>query len=470
MMNNIASAANKGRSTYLMEGWKTRINALESAAKAAGKTSTYERRLTLAYALNTTNDMRKFHESIQTPDAGLYKIFSLDLVGAVVQNILAPELVSMQPIENAVSQVLYLEYQYGTTKGSTVAGTAFADTRNFYASDSSYSSSNVVNEPITLVAGNSQSFKFVQAPPINPGSVEITLTLGGTAVTFTDNGAGALVSAVGGNTGTINYATGEVTLTTATAATAADSGVANYSYAITFVDSTASSVRIPEVTLKMRQIPMIAQPRRMKAVWSFDAQYILNKEYGGTNIEEIMNATVAGEIMHEIDEDVMNDLYRIANAGPEQTWSSVVPIGISMVDHYDTFKIAVDKCSARIYKATRKVRGNFLIGGVNIGTVCSSVRGFKAADVSNVNGPCFFGTLPNGVKVYLNPSFDDNVFVVGYKGSNMFDAGYILGMYMPVMTIPMMQLEDLAGRKGWAASYGKAVVNNRMYIRGRITE
>lgn len=468
-MANISAAANKGRSTYLMEGWKKRISALESAAKASGRSTSFERKLTLAYALNTTNEARKFHESIQTPDAGLYKIFSLDLVGAVVQNIIAPELVSMQPIENAVSQVLYLEYQYGTTKGDTVAGTAFADTRNFYATDSSYSSSNVVNEPVPLVAGTAQSFNLVQLPPINPGSVEITLTLGGTPITFTDNGAGALVSAIAGNSGTINYATGAVTLTTATAATAADSGVANYSYAITFVDATASSLRIPEVTLKMRQIPMIAQPRRMKAVWSFDAQYILNKEYGGTNIEEIMNATVAGEIMHEIDDDVMKDLYRVANAGPEQTWSDVVPFGISMVDHYDTFKIAVDKCGARIYKATRKVRGNWLVGGVNVGTVCSSVRGFKAADVSSVNGPCFFGTLPNGVKVYLNPNFDDDVFVVGYKGANMFDTGYILGMYMPVMTIPMMQLEDMAGRKGWAASYGKAVVNNRMYIRGRIT-
>ena len=161
--------------------------------------------------------------------------------------------------------------------------------------------------------------------------------------------------------------------------------------------------------------------------------------------------------------------YRAANAGPEQTWSDVVPTGISMIDQYNTFKIAVDKCCAKIYKATRKVRGNFLVGGVSVGTVCSSVVGFEAADVQNVNGPCYFGKLPNGVKVYINPDFDDDVFVVGYKGSNMFDTGYILGMYMPVVTVPMVQLEDLAGRKGWASSYGKAVVNNRMYIRGRIT-
>lgn len=376
----------------------------------------------------------------------------------------------MQPIDNAVSMVLYLEYQYGTTKGATQAGTAFADTRNFYQSDAMYSSSEVVDEPVTLVDGTSQSFKLAQLPPINPNTLELTITIAGNPVTLTDNGAGQLISPTAGNTGTINYATGEVVVTTATAVTAAtDSAVVSYSYAITYVDETASSLRIPEVTLKMKQIPMFAKPRRMKAVWSFESQYILNKEYGGTDMEEIMNVTVAGEIMHEIDSEVMTDLYRAANAGPEQTWSDVVPRGVSMTDHYDTFKIAVDKCCAKIYKATRKVRGNFLIGGVSVGTVCSSVRGFKAAENSSLSGPCFFGTLPNGVRVYLNPDFDDEVFVVGYKGDNMFDTGYILGMYMPVVTVPMVQLEDLAGRKGWAASYGKAVVNNRMYIRGRIT-
>ena len=466
-MNTALASTSNPRSKYLLEGWSSRIKKLEAAT---GKKNSLERNLTLAYTLNETKKQRDYHEAIQTPDAGLYKVFALDIVGAVVQNILAPELVSMQPLDNAVSMVLYLEYQYGTSKGATQAGTVFADTRNFYQSDAMYSSSEVVDEPITLVAGTAQSFKLAQLPPINPNTVEIVLTLAGTPVVLTDNGAGQLTSATAGTSGTINYATGEVSITTATAVVVAtDTGVANYSYAITYVDEAASSARIPEVTLKMKQIPMFAKPRRMKAIWSLDSQYILNKEYGGTDMEEIMNVTVAGEIMHEIDSEVMTDLYRAANAGPEQTWSDVVPRGVAMTDHYDTFKIAVDKCCARIYKATRKVRGNWLVGGVAVGTVCSSVRGFKPAEQTNLNGPCFFGTLPNGVKVYLNPDFDDDVFVVGYKGTNMFDTGYILGMYMPVVTVPMVQLEDLAGRKGWASSYGKAVVNNRMYIRGRIT-
>lgn len=458
MREAVDSRVAQSESRQLLERWGKKIRVIESAAPE--KTSR-ERELCLAKTLNSMNEMLKLQESIQTADAGIFKLFALDMVGAVVQNLIAPEIVSVQGMDNAVALVLYLEYQYGTTKGTTQAGTAFADTRNFYQADAQYSSSNVEGEIVQLAATTGKA-TLAQPAPISAGSVSITLSNGTTVLT--DDGAGNLADAGNSVTGTINYATGEITIASAqgTAVTA------NYTYALTYVDNAVTN-RIPEVNLQMKRIPMYAKPRRMKAVWSFDSQYILNKEYGGADMEELMNATVAAEIMHEIDMEVMNDLYRCANAGPEQTWSEVVPFGISATDHFNTFKVAIDRCSAQIYKATRKVRGNFIVGGVEVGTVCSSVIGFKPAKNTTIAGPCFFGTMPDGVKVYLNPDFDNDVFVVGYKGSNMFDTGYILGMYMPVCTTPMVQLEDMAGRKGWAASYGKAVVNNRMYIRGRIT-
>ena len=48
---------------------------------------------------------------------------------------------------------------------------------------------------------------------IVPGSVVIVIGSGGGAITFTDQGNGTLTSPTGGNSGTINYSTGSVTLT-----------------------------------------------------------------------------------------------------------------------------------------------------------------------------------------------------------------------------------------------------------------
>lgn len=64
------------RSKHLIEKWNSRIKALESATHTR---NSVERNAVLASALDITNRQRKFHESIQTPDAGIYKIFALDI-------------------------------------------------------------------------------------------------------------------------------------------------------------------------------------------------------------------------------------------------------------------------------------------------------------------------------------------------------------------------------------------------------
>ena len=39
---------------------------------------------------------------------------------------------------------------------------------------------------------------------------------------------------------------------------------------------------------------------------------------------------------------------------------------------------------------------------------------------------------------------------------------------MPIVTTDLIMLDDFVGRRGWATSYAKKMVNNKLYIRGRI--
>lgn len=75
-MNTALASTSNPRSKYLLEGWSSRIKKLEAAT---GKKNSLERNLTLAYTLNETKKQRDYHEAIQTPDAGLYKVFALDI-------------------------------------------------------------------------------------------------------------------------------------------------------------------------------------------------------------------------------------------------------------------------------------------------------------------------------------------------------------------------------------------------------
>ncbi len=224
---------------------------------------------------------------------------------------------------------------------------------------------------------------------------------------------------------------------------------------------------IPEIQLKLTSIPLEAKARRLKAYFAFEANYELQKEYG-QDAQQLLNATAAGEIMREIDAEICFDLYNGAAAGPELVFSRTLPVGVSLIDHYDSFAVKLEEGSAQINQATRKVSANFAILGTQAAVIARSVRSFVPSGVKAAIGPYFLGTIGN-IRLYVQPEFDVDAFVLGYKGDSLFDAGYVYAPYMPIMTTDMVQLEDMGGRKGWATMYATALLNNRMYARGRVT-
>ena len=50
------------------------------------------------------------------------------------------------------------------------------------------------------------------------------------------------------------------------------------------------------------------------------------------------------------------------------------------------------------------------------------------------------------------------------------DAGMFYCPYMPIVSTDLLMTDDFAGRKGWATMYAKKCVNNKMYLRGHITD
>jgi hypothetical protein len=375
------------------------------------------------------------------------------MVTAVVSNLIAPEIVSVQPIDNRVGMINYIKYVYGSTKGSTSAGDVFADARNMYASDPMYTAKLVDGEGAILSDTNTKAtLKWI---PVVPG----TVTFVGDEE-YKDDANGNLKDGSNNTVGAIDYATGEITLSNSASAGTA---VVTYQYN----NEQIPMNDIPEIKLAIESLPITAKARRLKAYYSFEAAYELNKEYG-VDIQTQLNTQAAAEISHEIDIEICNDLLAGAGAGAALTWSKAVPIGVSKMDHYDSFAITVEEGNAKIHQATRRVTGNFIVCGTQAAVVIKANRQFVSANPSDVTGPYFAGTL-NGMKVFVNPEYDAYAFLIGYKGDNLLNAGYVYAPYMPILTTDLVQLEDMAGRKGWATMYGKLMLNDKFYIAGRIT-
>ena len=428
------------RTQALIQKWGKRIRATESVLGPMSM----ERKSALAMSLENTHRRLRAMEATQPAAIGQYKRYALDIVNATVPNLIAYDICSVQPIDNRVGMINYISYEYGSNKAPAQAGQMFASSLNMGQSVESYSSQNVENEILSVTTGAATITGNVQWTPVLPGSLYISVVTASGALLGQDDGNGKIVDANTGTTtnftaGTINYATGEVSITLKENATGDTSVSYAYNNEDVFVagnmapnaDGNTSTIlqantKIPEVQLKITSLPVVAQSRKMKAVYAFDAAYELEKEYG-QDIDTLMATEVAGEIAHEIDMEIANDIFKMANAGKPITWSKTQPVGVNVLDHYDSFYTKLVEGANTIFGATRKVQPNFIVCGLEVASVIQVMRNFTPSGAMAI-GPHFLGTL-GAFKVYVSPDYAANQFVLGYKGSSFMDAGYFYCPY-----------------------------------------
>lgn len=458
------STVNVNQKTKQLIGkWSRRINLVEKASKSP---LTMEKKAALAHALENTSDSMRFMEATNPGSIGAYKRYALDIVTTCVPNLIAFDCMAVQPMDNRVGMINYIDYQYSKDKGETPAGKMFASSINMGKSDINYTSDLVHGEEIG--ASGTTTYGTQNAPlqlKWFPVRVETFTVQAGTVVGAAD--ATGTISGTGVS-GKIT-ADGKLYLTFTSATT--DAPVIEYRYDNESVQSdgpvAAGFTNVPEVELKINSLPVTATARTMRAYWAFDAQYELQKEYG-QDIESLLATQVTAEIAHEIDNELTLDLYNFADAGTPITWSRTITTGIPVMDHYDSFNAKLIEGSNAIFGATRKVKANFMICGLGVANVIELMRKFEASGITAV-GPHLLGKLGN-INVYVNPDYPADEFILGYKGQNMLDAGAFYCPYMPVSSTDLIMDANFRGQRGWATMYGKKFVNSKMYIRGAITD
>lgn len=466
------------RSQYLISKYAKRIAMVE---KVQGKPMTFEKKVALAHCLENTSSRIKAMEATNPAQIGQYKRYALDILTASVPNLIAFDVVAVQPMDNRVGMINYLNYKYQSNKGETKAGTTFLNSLNGSFSDTYYTSAFVNREEVGTGDGSNKVFNLSWTP------VDISKDEQGNykAVVVDEDGTAYTIKANG------------LTATSVEVTTAPTSGKKVYvSYYFLNEDvrsngfdtfgtagETASGTEgdgavggagftnVPEIGLEMQSLPIIAVARTLRAYWAFDASYELQKEYG-QNIEELLATQASGEMAYEIDNEITFDLLKsaVGNTNPllyTRTWSKAQPVGVSLADHYDGFIEKINDGSNAVAGATRKVSANFMICGLGVKTVLESMRNFKPS--GNVaNGSYYCGMIGN-IKVYVNPAFPQDKYVMGYKGSTMFDAGYFYCPYMPITATDLIMDADFRGQRAWATMYGKKMVNPDLYVAGQIT-
>lgn len=206
-----------------------------------------------------------------------------DIITAVMPNLIANDIVSVQPLDRRTGQVFYLKFTYGSNKGSIKKGDEMlSSTRGFHGGN--YSGEEVTGEALTIKDGAVDA--VILHTPIKPGTVTISTPDGiktlsevpnadGVSGTFTDTAGTGL------GAGTINYVTGAIKLTGVTEAAVEVA----YEY-----DMNSFDAPVDEIDVRVVSEPVVARPRKLKSVYMFDVAYDLKMSFG-LDMDQVINET-----------------------------------------------------------------------------------------------------------------------------------------------------------------------------------
>ena len=421
---------------------------------------------------NEAQHIAALDEDTRSSAIGSFEKFIFPMIRAVWPNLVSQELVSVQPMEGPISMLFFLDFTAGTAKGQVVKGQELITARTGMREEAqSYQS-----ETITLETGSTTASQFTQYAPIRPGTLTVSFnsTTGpSTDVTMYDNGAGGGTVAYngGGTTATIaiNYTTGQYTISSADIANISDVQF-TYDYNSEGVDFANNP--IPQLDASLTSAPVVSHPDKLRARWSVEVAAQL-KSIHGLDAEMELTEALAQQIRFGIDNKIINDLYRIAVAG-NVTFDVTPAPGIPYFTHQMALMKTLQSGSNMIFKQTRRGFGNWIVAGVDAATIMEAHPLFESA--GNVNGPgvVFSGTLANKWKVFKNPylnningsGFGSANFLIGYKGTNFYDAGYVYAPWIPFYQTPTVVLDDMMFRKAVMTHYARKVVNGLFYTTG----
>jgi len=420
--------------------------------------------------------------STDSGDVAQFKRISIPLVRRIYPQLIANKVVSVQPLLGPTGLVYYLRFRYGSNKGSvrgaTESGFPTDDVNSLQQlawGDANlsvyYSHQFVENETQADAGGDTTSSHVVEHTPVLAGTVTGTVYDGSTAVqtfvvsesgsfTFTDIGT-PTNKATGGS---LDLTTGELSLTWNNDP-GANSVVVSYEY------NMECNQDLPEINLVVESEEIAAKTRKLKAVWSYEAQQDLRSQHN-LDAEAELTAVLAQEINLEIDREVLSDLRN--NAGTVASWDFNTALGDTIKEKYESLYVKVVEVSNVVHRKTLRGGCNWLVTSPEVASIFeTATAGFAPAPSEGFTsslGIQYVGTVNNRWRLYKDPLFPTGQILMGYKGDWYMDSGYFYCPYVPLTQTPVvLDPESFCPRKGILTRYGKKLLREGAKFYARLS-
>ena len=446
---------------------------------------------------------------------------ALPLVRRVFGNIVAQELVSVQPMNLPSGLVFYLDFKYGDSFGKFSEGDSLAGKtgpNSPSGSSSPYGEGGFYGEgrygytisastlAVSATAAGAADFQDIDfnsdiSASLNAGQGYFKVTLPVSSFVNPDlksvrawdythpNNASSSVlpqftKVVGANVqlivsaSSVGATTGSYTVDYLKENTAGNRG----DFEDRVGDANVDQLNIPEVNLELRSLPIVAKTRKLKAVWSPELAQDLNA-YHSVDAEAELTSMLSDYISMEIDLEILDML--ISDAQTVDFWSAKSGEDYDAAtrsfvsntfygtrfEWYQTLVAKIQKVSNEIHRLTLRGGANFVVVGPKISTILESIPGYMsnpgdgdATQAQFAMGVSRVGQAGGRYTIYKNPYMSENQILVGFRGSNFLETGAVYSPYVPLITTPLVyDPSDFTPRKGVMTRYAKKMIRPEFY-------
>ena len=227
-----------------------------------------------------------------------------------------------------------------------------------------------------------------------------------------------------------------------------------------------------EMAFSIEKVTVTARSRALKAEYSMELAQDLKAVHGLDAETELANI-LSSEILAEINREVIRTIYSTAKVGAQVGTTKAGTFDLDtdsngrwMVEKVKGLAFQIEREANTIAKLTRRGKGNIMICSSDVASALAmaGILDYNSALASNVSltvddtGNTFAGTLFGRIKVYIDPYFPTSstseFAVVGYKGSNAYDAGLFYCPYVPLQMVRAVDTGTFQPKIGFKTRYG----------------
>lgn len=227
-----------------------------------------------------------------------------------------------------------------------------------------------------------------------------------------------------------------------------------------------------EMGFSIEKVTVTAGTRALKAEYTLELAQDL-KAVHGLDAETELSNILSAEVLSEINREVIRTIYSVAKVGCQVGTTTAGTFDLDtdsngrwMVEKIKGLVFQIEREANTIAKQTRRGKGNVLLCSSDVASALAlaGVLDYQGALKDNIalsvddTGNTFAGTLMGRYRVFIDPYFPvsqtQEFAVVGYKGSNAFDAGIFYCPYVPLQMVRAIDTATFQPKIGFKTRYG----------------